>query len=137
MTDQFIIDTIKKLLSAGVEKKTILSTLKETGLTDEEAKRAYEEASISEAPADQKAFSYAEPAGETEFDESDMPTIQSEKLDAMHDKMKEVHQKISQLSSASSPALQKELKEIKAKISALEQLMQKILENERKILNKL
>ncbi len=137
MADEFVLQTIKKLLGAGVEEETIISTLRDIGLSTEEAKRAIKQASIREEKEEAVLERPKMPRPET------LPKLESGvpkpgDLDLVLSSLKTLSKKIDSIYSQTLPSdLEKSFREIKAKLSSLENLMQKLLEINRKILKKI
>lgn len=176
------LETVKRMLSSGIDDLTIRETLSDTGVSDKDA-----DSIISEAKGEQPAEAESAPEQEQEkpkldekeqwlaehtaektaekvknhIDEARTETELREttahaaieehgkKLDDLHSKVAEVHERVSvaPFTSASSPkptdlaplhkrfdVLEREIGEAKANTLALQDLLKKILSSNREIL---
>jgi uncharacterized protein (DUF111 family) len=153
-----MIDTVKRMIEAGIDDATILSTLVDAGLSQEEASQVLEKVKsndssppkpINEAPQQdvQLLRSQVEnQAQQQELNETttqNMLNIHEQKLDDVTKKVNEVKEVVSS-QAKTDPALsmrisnlEQKVEECNASTKACLALLQKVLETDRKILTEL
>lgn len=158
INEQIVLDTVKRMLDSGIEEGVIISTLKDIGLSDEEATQA-----IQKVRAPQKVSSderqgksvddniqemrnhleaQAESAELQDTTTYNMLNAHEQKIDAVSSKMDEVKQAISNVSNAPKDAsssvrlaqIETKLDEIDAQVKAVSEIMKSVLEINRKVL---
>ncbi len=150
--EQIMLDTVKRLFEAGIDEPTIVSTLTEAGLTNEQAmgviSRAKGTPTQSSQPADMQTIrnEVSTQAQVQEMQQTQMHNrfdIHEQKIDEMSQKVDEVKQVVSSPSPV-DPALSYRLSELEQKVaevnaatSASLGLLKQILETNRKILTEL
>ena len=158
--EQVMIDTVKRMLEAGIDEPTVVSTLAEAGLSQEDALNFVQKVKvpapqvqpISQPPVQQSDIQAVRDELNTQADVQDMQhAAVHNKLDIHEQKIDEVSQKIDEVkeavSSAVSPSdgalsmrisnLEHKLEEVSSVSKANLDLLQKILENNSKILTEL
>jgi len=150
--EQIMLDTVKRLFEAGIDEPTIISTLTEAGLTNEQAisviSRSKGEATFAPQPADIQTIrnEVSTQAATMEMQQNQIHNrfdIHEQKIDEVSQKVDEVKQAVSSPAPA-DPALSYRLSELEQKVaevnasaSASLDLLKKILETNRKILTEL
>ena len=158
INEQVMTDTVQRMLDAGIDEPTVLSTLVDTGLTQEEATsiiqkvKAPKAQAQSESSIQQQDVQMLKNIVETQAQEQDsqqttthnMLNMHEQKIDDMSKKVDEVKQVIQQQASPKDPALsyrisalESKLEEVNAQSKATLDLLQKVLETNRKILTEL
>jgi len=158
INEQVMFDTVQRMLEAGIDEPTILSTLADTGLTQEEAASIIQKVKAPAEPQKEELLSQQQDVQilrnevATQAEEQDlqqtathnMLNLHEQKLDEVSTKVDEVKQVIKDQSSPKDPALgfrlsalESKLEEVNANSKANLDLMQKILEINRKILTEL
>jgi len=159
---EIVLETIKKMYESGIDDSVVRQTLKDIGLDDNQAKEFIAEAKGGK-PADSAEVKRPEPkpfaermaAAEEKVDHGAMhatthlaleeQAVQNLKiLEKINEIEKSLHGLGGKHSSGSSPAvnqrlaeMEKQLSKIKAELNATKTIMEKILETDRRVLNKL
>ncbi len=155
---EIVLDTVKKMYQSGIDDDVVMQTLKDIGLGDNEIRQYIAEAkgeSVSAVRSEPKPLEARKIATEEKPEHVAMHTTTHVALEAQSEKTDELLAKISglekQLQSKRSAApstdliainqrlaaMEKNLRELKAELGATKSIMEKILETDRKILNKL
>jgi len=157
INEQIVLDTIKRMLDSGIEEEVIVSTLKDIGLSDEEAAEAIAKVKTPQgAPAEKETTSQndkiqeiknhleaqSESADLQDTTTYNMLNAHEQKIDAVSSKMDEMKQALSSVSSAPKDAssivrlaqIETKLDEIDAQIKAIAEIMKSVLEVNRKVL---
>ncbi len=162
INEQVMIDTVQRMFDAGIDEATVLSTLVDTGLTQEEAntvvqkvkspkaEEVQEQSNQQQAPIEDVKVLRAQVEAQSQQQElhetttHTMLNMQDQKIDDVTKKVDEVKEVISNQSSAVDPSLsyrvselEKKLEEVNAASKASLDLLGKILETNRKILTEL
>ncbi len=160
VNEKVVMDTIKKMKNSGVEDSIIVTTLQDIGLSSEEAQNFLTKiGSVSEPQSVEEPDVVAENTAkkvkehlDVQAQEHDFRQTQTDvALEQQKQTMNEIHSKIEQLKPVSGETGLKELKDLSKKVDdlkkdisdsnanakAVKQLMEKVLEANRKILNKL
>ncbi|MBT4596835.1 MAG: hypothetical protein HOC95_02545 [Candidatus Diapherotrites archaeon] len=162
VSEQIISDTIKRMLSAGVEKDTIISTLKDIGLSEAEAAELVNKQEASTTTSQGADQSTASPDLKSSFDQ--LKTMKNEletqsTVKELHDttthnmlnehsqKIEDVGKKLDEVKTelqkkpapqvtqkVDNTSLEGRLTEIEAKVDATMKLMKDILDVNRKTL---
>ena len=162
VSEQIISDTIKRMLSAGVEKATIISTLKDIGLSEAEAAELVNKQEASTTTSQGADQSTASPDLKSSFDQ--LKTMKNEletqsTVKELHDttthnmlnehsqKIEDVGKKLDEVKTelqkkpapqvtqkVDNTSLEGRLTEIEAKVDATMKLMKDILDVNRKTL---
>jgi cytochrome P450 len=161
INEQVMMDTVQRMLDAGIDEATILSTLVDTGLTQEEANSVMQKVKtpvvqetltqqVQAAPAEDVQLLRSQVEAQSQQQElhetttHTMLNMQDQKIDDMTKKVDEVKDVITNQTSAIDPTLsyrlselERKLEEVNAASKASIDLLTKILENNRKILTEL
>jgi len=164
---EIVLETVKKMYESGIEDQVVRQTLKDIGLTPEEANKCIAEAKGSAAPS--SSYSVAKPqfqepkplqerlaAAEEKPDQAAMHTTthvaleaQSAKTSELLEKMNSLEEKLEHASASKAmpqslasanqrlALIEKQLRDLKAELTATKAIMEKILETDRKVLNRL
>jgi len=157
INEQVMIDTVQRMLDAGIDEPTILSTLVDTGLSQEDATNIISKVKTPKAPlmeeiVQQQDVQMLRNVVETQAQEQGLQQTQTQnvldiheqKIDDVSKKVDEVKQVIQNQASPQDPGLnykitnlESKMQEVNANSKANLDLMQKILEINRKILTEL
>ncbi|MFA6065362.1 MAG: hypothetical protein WCW44_02070 [archaeon] len=158
INEQVMADTVQRMLEAGIDEPTVLSTLVDTGLTQEEAASIIQKVKAPKAPVQEEIIQQQQDVQmlrnvvETQAQEQDLQQTQThnmlnmheQKIDDVSKKVDEVKQVIKDQASPADPSLnyrisnlENKMEEINAGSKAMLDLMQKILETDRKVLTEL
>jgi hypothetical protein len=153
INEQVLIETVQRMLDAGIDEPTIISTLVDTGISTEDANGIIQKvktpkAQIQEEVVDQQQnVQILRNVVEAQAQQTVTHNVLDEhgqKLDEMNKKVEEVKQVIQNQASPQDPglsyrisALEAKLEEVNAASKATLDLLQKILETNRKILTEL
>jgi len=156
LNEQIVNDTIKRMLAAGIDDETVISTLKDIGINEEQSKKLIvaqksgsgeQETQEKEVVAPQRVI--ADNSIDDEAEQEDLKeTTTLNMLDEHTNKLDEMNQKIEAVKKAvSTPSSVKEeyhvgqleakLDDISAQTKALFAVLKQILETDRKILTEL
>ena len=159
VNEQIMIDTVSRMIQAGIDDATIISTLTDAGLSNEQCLEIL--AKVKQPAVKEQVQSTAPPNQEVQTlrnvveAQSDAQSMHAETtstiLDDHEQKLQEVSGKINSIQSAISSTQNKSNAPLEYRLSALEQkleevnsaskaqldLMQKILETNRKVLTEL
>jgi len=159
---EIVLETIKKMYDSGIDDSVVEQTLQDIGLSKAEIKEYIAEAKGEEESSSEEESGYNEPkpfeerraAAEEKIDHAAMHATthvaleeQSSVLAELLEKMDLLEKKLFSPGKAMPDSMvmanqrlggiEKHLSEVKAELSATKDLMEKILETDRKILNKL
>ena len=155
---EIVLDTVKKMYQSGIDDDVVKQTLKDIGLNPNEIMEYITEAKgepVSAIKSEPKPLEARKIATEEKPEHVAMHTTTHVALEAQAEKTNELLAKISELEkklkSKSKTAastdfiavnqrlagMEKDLKELKAELGATKSIMEKILETDRKTLNKL
>lgn len=157
ISEQIVLDTIKRMFDSGIEEPIIVSTLKDIGLSDEEITQALQKMKASPSPSTEEETSssndkiqeirnhleaQAQSAELQDTTTYNMLNAHEQKIDAVSSKMDEMKQVLSNVSSSPQDAssslrlvqIETKLDEVDAQIKALLEVMKSILEVNRKTL---
>lgn len=162
INEQVMIDTITRLIEAGIDDPTIISTLVDAGLSQEEAvglvqrvraSKTSQQSQAADAPVSTQQVQQLKTQVETQAEQHDLHMTQTAAmLDDHEDRLTDIATQIDEVKSSvlspssggSDPAvsyrlgeLESKLEEINAETKTLLDLLQKILETNRKILTEL
>ncbi len=159
VNEQIMIDTVKRMIDAGIDDATIISTLTDAGLSNEQCLAIISK--VKEPVPKEETFASVQPAQdvsalrnviEATADAQDLhAATTSTALEDHEQKIAQVNEKINSMSQAISSTQNKPDATLSYRLSTLEQkveevnsaskaqldLMQKILETNRKILTEL
>ena len=161
LNEQVMMDTVLRLVDAGIDDPTVISTLVDAGLTNEEAilviKKVKDKSASSQAPAPDIGPATSQEVRllktqlETQADVHDLHQTTTsnilddheERIADIDDQIQEVKEKVSQ-GPAVDPSINYRLSEIETKLAEVNaqtkaalDVLQKILDNNRKILTDL
>lgn len=157
---QVVLETIKKMYESGIDDSVVEQTLKDIGLASEEIAQYVAEAKgeqVQQPPiqSPKQAPVLRHDAGQGQEQQDAMHTTTHAALESQANQTTELLQKVSSLEktiqsnksgtiSASSAELNQrigkmeiQLTDLKAQVNATKSIMEKILETDRKVLNKL
>jgi uncharacterized coiled-coil DUF342 family protein len=156
VSEEVVASTIKKMVDSGIEDDVIVKTLKDIGLGESEIKQYLAQA---KGVLGQKEISHAKNSEDAYATQELLHTIthnkleeHSGKIDEMHQDVSKLHEKIDALSGEPSNQslasqlallnqkifdLEKQVSDLKAMVSASKSLLEKILETNRKIVEKI
>ncbi|VVB75538.1 Uncharacterised protein [uncultured archaeon] len=150
--EQIMLDTVKRLFEAGIDEPTVISTLTEAGLTNEQALAVISRAKGTPVTAPQQIDvqtmrnEVSAQAAVQEMQQAQIHNrfdIHEQKIDEMSQKVDEVKQAVTSPSPL-DPALSYRLSELEQKVaevnaatSASLGILKQILETNRKILTEL
>ena len=154
---EIVLQTVKKMYESGIDDDVVQQTLKDIGLSPAEAKQFMAEAKGSkpQMPKEEpKPLEERMAFAEERPDQAALHTTTHVALEAQNAKTSELLDKVANLerrlavSAAQSPgsntlanerlaSIEKNLKDLKAELSATKAIMEKILETNRRVLNKL
>ncbi|MEI7961746.1 MAG: hypothetical protein WCI04_05415 [archaeon] len=160
LNEQIMTDTVLRLLDAGIDDATIISTLVDAGVSNEEAlvviKKVKDKSASPQSPApEQQALSsdvkLLKTQLETQAEQHDLhETTTSNILDDHEDRISNISDQIQEVKSTVEKTavvdpgvsyrlgeIETKLSEVNAKTTAVLDLLQKILDNNRKILTDL
>lgn len=159
VNEQIMIDTVKRMIDAGIDDATIISTLTDAGLSNEQCLAIISK--VKEPAPREETVSQVQPAQdvsalrnavEAQADAQDLQAATTSTiLDDHEQKLEEVKGKIESIQSTISSAqskpdaslsyrlseLERKLEEVNSASKAQIDLMQKILETNRKVLTEL
>ena len=160
---EIVLETVRKMYESGIEDDVVEQTLRDIGLASDEIKQYIGEAKGLVPPRERSMGDVAKPlaerkkAAEERPDQAAMHTATHVALEGQALKMTVLLEKIENIekslqkqvpkgqkafgSSAAVNqrlgAIEKQVNEIKAELSATKSIMEKILETDRKVLNRL
>lgn len=160
---EIVLETVRKMYESGIEDDVVEQTLRDIGLASDEIKQYIGEAKGIVSPREHsreavaKSLDERKKAAEEKPDQAALHTAthvalegQSLKMAVLLEKIEKIEkslqkqspkgQKVSGSSAAVNQrlgAIEKQVTEIKAELSATKSIMEKILETDRKVLNRL
>ncbi len=159
VNEQIMLDTIQRMIEAGIDDPTIISTLTDAGLSQEQCleiiakvKQPAPKEEIKETPYPSQDIATLRNAVETQSDAQEMQAATTSTiLDEHEQKIQQVSGKIDSMQSAISStqtkpdatlqyrlsALEQKLEEVNSSSKAQLDLLQKIIDVNRKILTEL
>ena len=156
VSEEIVVSTIKRMLDSGIEESVIAKTLKDIGLKESEIKQYLSQVRGPASSSNESASEDAESRQDTQellhTTTHNKLEEHSEKLDSVQKNVSGLSEKISSITSGPSnrkllselallnqkiSGLEKQLSDLKAMNSASKSLLEKILETNKKIVEKL
>ncbi|MDD5163859.1 MAG: hypothetical protein PHD95_06685 [Candidatus ainarchaeum sp.] len=156
VNEEVVVSTVKRMVDSGIEDKVIVKTLEDIGLGENEIRQYLLQ--VKGVPA-QKETSHSQFPDDAQATQELLHTVthntldeHSEKIDSLHQSVSGLHEKIDAISVGPSNQdlasqlallnqkifdLEKQVSDLKAMASASKSLLEKILEANRKIVEKL